>query len=244
MDPTTAPGDNELRHAEYALGVLDAEARAAVEQEMRADPQAARAVALWQQHLAPLGDDIPSVAPAPYVWARIRSDLGLADTAMPAAGATRINWWDSLRLWRWVGLGASAVAAAAVTLMLTQPHPTPAPTPISQGYMVASIEQDNGIAGWTATMDLQHHRMLVVPATPAALASGRDTELWLIPPGGQPLSLGVIARDKPTSLNLRPDLLAQLSASAQLAVSVEPRGGSPTGQPTGPVVAKGAISGV
>jgi anti-sigma-K factor RskA len=110
--------------------------------------------------------------------------------------------------------------------------------------MVASIEQDNGVAGWTATMDLQHHRMLVVPATPAALASGRDAELWLIPPGGKPLSLGVIARTKPTSVNLRPDLLAQLSARALLAVSVEPRGGSPTGQPTGPVVAKGAISGV
>ena len=244
MNTPANPSDNELRHAEYALGVLDAEARAAVEREMRDDPQAARAVALWQQHLAPLGDDIPAAQPAPYVWARIRAELGMPEMAAAKSTTGRGTWWDSLQLWRWVGLGASAIAAAAIVLMVVQPRSTPTPTAVNQNYMVARIEQDNGVAGWTATMDLQHHRMLVVPATPAALASGRDAELWLIPPGGKPLSLGVIAHDKPTSVNLRPDRLAQLSARAVLAVSVEPSGGSPTGQPTGPVVAKGAISGV
>ncbi|MDQ2972081.1 MAG: anti-sigma factor, partial [Pseudomonadota bacterium] len=54
---------------------------------------------------------------------------------------------------------------------------------------------------------------------------------------------GVFAPDKATSLSLRPDLLASLSANAVLAVSIEPPGGSPTGQPTGPVIGKGAISG-
>jgi anti-sigma-K factor RskA len=36
-------------------------------------------------------------------------------------------------------------------------------------------------------------------------------------------------------------MLARLGPTAALAVSVEPAGGSPTGQPTGPVIAKGAI---
>ena len=53
----------------------------------------------------------------------------------------------------------------------------------------------------------------------------------------------MIARDKPTTLALDPTLLAQLGPTAALAVSVEPIGGSPTGQPTGAVIAKGAISG-
>ena len=232
---------DELRYAEYALGVLDAAARAAVEQEMGIDPQAARAVAIWQQHLAPLAGDVVGVEPAPYVWARIESELGLGRPA-PRPTATRNGWWDSLQLWRWIGIGASVAAAAAIVLVLTRP--VPAPVAVSSHYMVASIEQDNGVAGWTATMDLQSHRMLVIPATPASLASGRDAELWLIPPGGKPISLGVIARDRPTAVNLRPDLLRQLGTRALLAVSVEPAGGSPTGQPTGPVVAKGAISGV
>jgi anti-sigma-K factor RskA len=53
----------------------------------------------------------------------------------------------------------------------------------------------------------------------------------------------VIVANQPTTLHLSPALLAKLSAQALLAVSVEPRGGSPTGLPTGPVIAKGNISG-
>ena len=51
----------------------------------------------------------------------------------------------------------------------------------------------------------------------------------------------MIARDKPTTLPLAPALLAQLSTTAALPVSVEPIGGSPTGQPTGAVTGKGVI---
>lgn len=241
---------DELRHAEYALGVLDAPARVAVEQEMRDDPHAARAVALWQQHLAPLADDLADVAPAPYVWARIQSDLGLNtlqpnifDSAAAASPTGRISWWDSLQLWRWVGIGASAVAAAAIMVVLVQPQTT-APAAANSSYMVASIMQDNGVAGWTATMDMQHHRLLVVPATPVAMANNREAQLWLIPPGGKPISLGMLPKHQPISMALSSSLQAQVSANALLAVSVEPPGGSPTGQPTGPVIAKGAISGV
>jgi anti-sigma-K factor RskA len=110
--------------------------------------------------------------------------------------------------------------------------------------MVSTIQQDNGVTGWTATMDLQNAKMVVVPATPTAFAPGRAPELWLIPAGQKPISVGMIMLDKPTTLALDPALLAQLGATAALAVSVEPVGGSPTGQPTGPVIAKGAISAV
>ncbi|MEW9570619.1 anti-sigma factor [Rhodanobacter sp. Si-c] len=240
MNTPTDHDRDDLRYAEYVLGVLDAEARAAVEREVRDDPQAAAAVALWQRHLLPLSEDIPAVAPADYVWARLQSELGLTRD-IPTPAPTRRRLWDNLPLWRWLGIGASVLAAACLVMLFTAPRP--APTAISAGYMVSSIQQDNGVAGWTATMDIQHARMVVVPATPAAIASNRSPELWLIPPGGKPMALGVIARDKPTTVRLRPDLLANLSAKALLAVSVEPLGGSPTGQPTGPVVAKGAISG-
>jgi len=83
--------------------------------------------------------------------------------------------------------------------------------------------------------------MVVVPATPIAFEAGRAPELWLIPAGGKPISVGMIALDKPTTLTLDPVLLARLGVGAALAVSVEPLGGSPTGQPTGAVIAKGAI---
>ncbi len=240
MNTPLDDGNNNLRYAEYVLGVLDADARAAVAHEIETTDEAATAVALWQRRLMPLADTIAEVTPAPYVWARIHDALQL--DAPARVQPPRKGLWDNLQLWHWLGIGASVVAVALV-VVISLPHLAPAPAVVSAGYMASTIQQDNGVTGWTATMDLQHARMVVVPATPVAFAQGRAPELWLIPAGGKPISVGMIARDKPTTLALDPGLLAQLGPTAALAVSVEPIGGSPTGQPTGAVIAKGAISG-
>ena len=230
---------SHLRYAEYVLGVLDADARAEVEREMATSDAAAIAVALWQRRLLPLADEIVPTEPPPYVWERIRDGLGLrAPTRMPPPVA-RPGLWESLRFWHWLGLGASAVAAACLVLLLVPARRGPvAPPP---AYMASAITQDNGQVGWTATMDLAQGRMVVVPARPQAIAAGRAPELWLLPPGGKPIAVGMIASDAPTTLALDRALLARLGPDAALAVSLEPPGGSPTGQPTGPVIAKGAI---
>ncbi len=240
MNTTAEEADDRLRYAEYVLGVLDADARAAVAQEVQSTDEAAAAVALWQRRLMPLAEEIVEVAPARHVWTRIRDLLPLERAA---SRQPRRELWNNLPLWHWIGIGAGAVAAACVVMLLTYPQQPSAPTAVAAGYMVAALQQDNGVTGWTATMDLQRSRMVVVPATPAALAQGRAAELWLIPAGQKPISVGVITRDKPTTLTLLPALLARLGPTAVLAVTVEPAGGSPTGQPTGPVIAKGAISG-
>jgi anti-sigma-K factor RskA len=236
-----ADEDNtQLRYAEYVLGVLDADARAAVAREVETTSEAATAVSLWQRRLLPMAEGIDAVAPAPYVWARIHDALQLD---APARVQPRKGLWDNLQLWHWLGIGASAVAVALlVVVALPRLTPTPTPTLASVGYMASTIQQDNGTTGWTATMDLAHARMVVVPATPQALAQDRSPELWLIPAGQKPISVGIIARDRPTTIALDPAMLARLGPTAALAVSVEPAGGSPTGQPTGPVIAKGAIS--
>jgi anti-sigma-K factor RskA len=237
MNMPIEDGNNNLRYAEYVLGVLDADTRAQVVHEMQTSDEAATAVALWQRRLMPLADEIAEVAPAPYVWARIHDALQLD---APTRVRPRQGLWNNLPLWHWLGIGASALAIALL-VVVSLPRPTRAPAVVSAGYMAATIQQDNGSTGWTATMDLQHARMVVVPATPVAFAPDRAPELWLIPAGGKPISVGMIARDKPTTLALDPRLLAQLGPTAALAVSVEPVGGSPTGQPTGAVIAKGAI---
>src|ERR1700754_4902054 len=226
MNTPLEDGQN-LRYAEYVLGVLDADARAEVARELAGSDEAATAVALWQRRLMPLADTIGEVAPAPYVWARIQDALQLE---APARVVPRRGFWDNLQLWRWLGIGATAVAAALL-VVVSLPRPTPTPAVVSAGYMASTIQQDNGSAGWTATMDLEHARMVVVPATPVAFEQGRAPELWLIPAGGQPISVGMIDRDKPTTLALDPALLAQLGPTAVLAVSVEPIGGGPTRRP-------------
>ncbi|WP_108471086.1 anti-sigma factor [Rhodanobacter thiooxydans] len=240
MNTPIDDGNHNLRYAEYVLGVLDADTRAEVAREVLASDEAATAVALWQRRLIPLADTVGDVAPAPYVWARIHDALQLDAPARAPLAQPRRGLWNNLALWHWLGIGASAVAVALL-VVVSLPRPAPTPKVAGIAYMASTIQQDNGTTGWTATMDLQHARMVVVPATPVAFAQGHAPELWLIPAGGKPISVGMIARDKPTTIALDPAMLARLRPTAALAVSVEPVGGSPTGQPTGAVIAKGAI---
>jgi len=66
--------------------------------------------------------------------------------------------------------------------------------------------------------------------------------LWLIPPRDKPHSLGLIDPSRPVRINVPKSLLPQVNSNAMLAVSLEPPGGSPTGQPTGPVIANGKLA--
>lgn len=241
MNSPVDDGNHNLRYAEYVLGVLDADTRAEVAREVTISDEAATAVALWQRRLLPLADAIVEVAPAPYVWARIHDALQLEAPARAPSQVQRKGLWNNLALWHWLGIGASVVAVALL-VVVNLPRQSSAPVEAVASYMAATIQQDNGSTGWTATLDPQRRRMVVVPATPIAFEAGRAPELWLIPAGGKPIAVGMISLDKPTTLTLDAALLARIGGStALLAVSVEPLGGSPTGQPTGAVIAKGAI---
>jgi anti-sigma-K factor RskA len=245
---TPTDHDPELRSAEYALGVLDADERQALERAAEANPLLVAAIERWQRRLAPLAEDLRPLAVPARVWARIERDLGflpvrLVPKLKPEAGA----WWNSLRIWRAVGVGASvaAVALAIVNVVaLREPRgPTQGVVASGNGYMVATLARSDGIAHWTATVDLRRREMVVVPAVTLTMGAGRATELWLIPPGEKPVALGVFPADAPARMALPDTVVAQLSSRAVLAVSIEPPGGSPTGQPTGPVVATGPMHG-
>lgn len=241
MNSTRDPNPEDLRYAEYVLGVLDADARAQVERELRVDPRAAEAVARWQRWLTPLMEDLAPLSPPEDLWQRIVHSLGWR-SSRPAATPARIPFWDRVAPWRNLALGAASVAAACIiALVISWLRVPPTPTGAGGTYMASAIRQDDGRVGWTATMDLKNARIVVVPARPGPLPSGRAPELWLIPPGAKPVAIGMIATDAPTAIALNSTLLARLGPSAALAVSAEPPGGSPTGQPTGPVIAKGAI---
>ena len=76
---------------------------------------------------------------------------------------------------------------------------------------------------------------------PWSNTEGKSLELWVLPKNGAPRSLGVIDNHQDTRLRLALSDPRLQSANA-LAVSLEPRGGSPTGQPTGPVLCSGVIA--
>ena len=82
---------------------------------------------------------------------------------------------------------------------------------------------------------------MIVPASLPDLGQ-RALELWLIAPGDNPRSLGLIEPGRPVHIDLPTDLLPHVRSEATLAVSSEPPGGSPTGLPTGPVIASGKLT--
>jgi anti-sigma-K factor RskA len=66
----------------------------------------------------------------------------------------------------------------------------------------------------------------------------RGFELWAIGPGAKPRSLGIIPPDGRIELGTLP---VSIGEGTTLAISIEPKTGSPTGQPTGPVVFVGTL---
>ncbi|VVE87077.1 anti-sigma factor [Pandoraea bronchicola] len=239
---TSANQDDELRCAEYALGVLSADERRELEREAGENPLIQTRLHQWQTRIALLAEDVAPVEPPPRVWQRIQRDLGVPFGVRPVLQTTAPStWWDNLRLWRWLGLGASVATLVLLAVNFGSLIQTGPSTTVASPYMVATIARQDGVAHWTATVDTRRAAMVVVPADKTVIAAGRATELWLIPPNAKPIALGVFPSDQPASMALSPEILAQMGNNAMLAVSIEPPGGSPTGQPTGPVVATGAV---
>ena len=80
------------------------------------------------------------------------------------------------------------------------------------------------------------------------LATGRrrrrpasDYELWLIQGKKAPASMGVMPGRGRMRMQAATTARADIEAGTVFAISLEPQGGSPTGEPTGPVVAQGAL---
>jgi anti-sigma-K factor RskA len=243
MKPTddTPEPDDDLRIAEYVVGVLDAREREAVEALITREPEFAQRFAAWQERLGPLVDELQPVPTPDYLWSGIEARLGFPAepqlrTQRPTAA--RPPLWESLALWRWLGVGglaASLLLAIALTLSSLAP-----PAPTSLPILTATLQLDNGKGAYVITVDPGRQRLVIIPTAPIALA-GKATELWLIAPEQAPVSLGLLTGDQPLSLALPPGLQGSTAPKAVFAVSLEPPGGSPTGQPTGPVVAKGEI---
>jgi anti-sigma-K factor RskA len=73
---------------------------------------------------------------------------------------------------------------------------------------------------------------------PAIHVADASLQLWALPKGGKPKSLGVFSGAKAV-LQLAANAERTLADVPMLAVSLEPKGGSRTGLPSGPVLYSG-----
>lgn len=231
---TPPPAGDDLLAAEFAIGLVDlAEARAAEARAAR-DPGFASAVAWWRDRLDTLGTR--PVAPPPGLWPAIATRLADNDDRAPARGEARP--------WRIATAAVSALAAGLLGVIVLRPAPVPPVAPVAPARpvsepLVASLSGTRGDA--VAVAFDRDTRALVV--TPTILKRGRgDVELWVIPAGAtKPVAIGVIDANAPSRRTIAAAEASLLVEGATMAISLEPRGGSRTGAPTGPVVATGKI---
>lgn len=240
MTDDTAP-DMPMTAAELALGLLEGEERAAALRRTLADPDFAAEVESWRVHFGLLFDAVPDVAAPADGLARIERALS------PVAA----NDDDPVRLWRGIAVASSIAATLLLALVLTSgPAPVPGskapqiaqngPLATPRPLLVAQIAPVDSGEPVAAVFDPTTGNLRVAAA--ALVDSGHSPELWVIPAGGTPYSLGVLHSTQPTAVAISRADRNRFAAGATLAVTIEPLGGSPSGKPTGAVVAQGALT--
>lgn len=216
------PDDGALS-AEYVLRLMDAEAEQAFERRLANEPALRAEVHAWEAQFATLADVIPDAAPSDAT----RADV-LAKIAGPAV--TQDSWWK--RSFGWVAIPSAAAVAVAAFVLLTPMLRGPAFDPILHATLLTADGSLQVEAGYSpAGMQFKILRPVGDPQP------GRALQAWVIGPNGEgPVSLGVLPDARETTFAIPQDIVDLLDGGT-FAVSDEPVGGSPTGAPTGEILA-------
>ena len=236
--------NDEMRDlaAEYALGVLSGEERARARALAASNPQFRAEVARWAGRLSPLLEEVEAVEPPGDAWSNIEARMG----AGPGEAGNVVALRRRVRVWQGIA-GVATAAAAALALLVAVPQPTvvPAPTPPAERPsgppMVAMLSGEQKDMKLVASWDPVGQRLVLAVAGDMPADPARAHELWVIPADGKPRSLGTMRAAPRTHMELADALAELMRQGATIALSVEPPGGSPTGQPTGPVIASGTL---
>jgi anti-sigma-K factor RskA len=230
----------DIQAAEYVLGTLSVDERAAFEAVLATSEAARQAVAAWEQRLAPLGEKVADVTPPAAIWDGI--EKALPELLRPALRAARHEERDqapsiavllrSRNRWRNAAYIASALAAALVFFSIDRVLVNNE----ESGAFVAVVNRGGDQPALIIRVDLATHTVFVRPVA-TEVPQGHSLELWYIGQGKAPESMGLVDR-APEKIPLPAGANIE---KASFAVTVEPEGGSPTGGPTGPIVYSGNL---
>jgi anti-sigma-K factor RskA len=233
------PPSDDVLAGEYVLGVLDAVQRRQVQARLETDREFARRVEAWEVRFAPLLANIEPVEVRPAVWTAICQRLGWTERERPRSG-----FWESLGFWRAATVVSAVVAIVALAITVERSS-TVTPPPVAQvepAKPVTALRHDDGTPGWLASVDTARGMVLMVPVPSVADAQGRVPELWLIPAGKAPISLGAVSITQSHTITVPQAARAALVAGSTLAITLEPPTGIPHAAPSSAVIAKGTIA--
>ncbi len=212
--------------AEYVLGLLEPAELRAFEARLAVDPELRRLVAQWSEEFVTFADGVAPVAPPARVEAALMAGL------FPEQ---RRSWLGRLG-WLPLVLGGALAALLALWVavpgLLTGPAEEPA-------FVAEVAAEDRSLV--VAASFTPGTGALTVEREAGAAPPGRVLELWIIPEGGAPVSLGVLPEAETAEVDL-PEPFREGLPAGLLAISEEPPGGAPEGVPTGTILATGPIT--
>jgi anti-sigma-K factor RskA len=250
----------DMLAARYAVGIMRGAARRRFESHSRQSATVRARTLLWQERLHAIMELPSPIHPSPNVWKRIENSLqALPQRVLQAAPklqqlqATLARLHKQLVWWR-AGAAFAGIAAVAGTLfsLQTSQHLEGRGQQIAQlekqiqqqaaqqqVQYVAVLADEKSDASVLVTFDPDKKRLVLQRVGGYQEAADKSLQLWALPPGQAPQSLGVMGNDKVLKLTAAPD---QIKNVPTLAISLEPKGGVPSsGGPTGPVLFKGAL---
>ncbi len=235
--------DRDPLAGEFALGLLEGDERAAAVRRLLAEPGFAADVEWWRTQFAALFDLWPEHDAPPQLAARVETSLDALTRQSGRAtdGVTTLRS-GARSPWPWLAAASSAIAACLLLFIAVEPRSAP---PVSQpipaarpsSVLVAMLGDAKSPVAAVYDPATGALRVAAGPGVPDA----RVAQLWVIGGDGVPHSLGLLAA-RPKVLAPRGADRGRIAPGATLAISIEPLGGSPTGLPTGPVVATGVVA--
>ena len=202
------------------------------------EPSFAREVADWEERLGGMASYVTPVTPPAQTWLRIEAALGAPP---PPPRRRRATMWQSLAFWRGlrhrlVGAGGRLRRRAGLCRHAADAARRP------RAPLLATL---TGTQDQAAEFRRRHRRRRHEPHHRAGGAAHRRQALdgTVADPAGRQAGVARPDRGRPAGADQRAaELLEQVGSGATLAVSLEPLGGSPTGQPTGEVIAHGNLT--
>jgi len=207
---------------EYVLGLLDDAAAREIEEALADNAALRQAVAFWQEQLHPLAALAPAAEPPPELWDRIARRI----ENEPRQG----RLWRSLALWRGATAAAAAIAASLALYIAATPR-LAAPS-----YVAVLYAPQQQQAAFVATGG--RNGLLVHAVARETAPRDRGFELWAIPAGAKPISLGLMSDEGRLEIASLP---TPVSEGLTLAITIEPKEGAPHAGPSGPPVFLGTL---
>lgn len=207
--------------AEYVLGTLRGSPRQRFEQLCTTNAAARKAVHRWEDDFSVLSRALAPVQPSARVWPQISRRLAGTDSAL----SRRPRRW---RAWS-LAAAASLVAVGLIVGLLVYKQQTALQT-------IAVLGSDSTHPQWRIERPKELTALTIRVIGSVQIAKDSAFELWALPRGRSPVSLGVLPVRGTVQRTLTSAQRAALLAADRIAVSLEPSSGSPTGSPTGPIV--------